>query len=214
MNYSLTAARIPSTVARTKAASLLDSTLRHNLKASDFGGVSRPATLWRLVLFFGVIAAGRAQLNLHTCRIQNVEAKCGTFTVPENRDQPQGRGIRLNLQILLRTKQSEQSEPLFMLAGGPGGSATELAGFAMESLALVRSAHDIVLLDQRGAGAPNGLDCPLREGALFWPRDPAACLKRLSARADLSDYTTSHFVQDLDDLRAVLGYERIDLYGA
>ena len=113
----------------------------------------------------------------------------------------------------MRTSQTGESEPLFMLAGGPGGAATELAVFASESLALVRSAHDIVLMDQRGTGASNGLACPLREGALFRPRDPTACLTTLSTHADLHYYTTSVFVQDLDDLRAALGYRRIELYG-
>jgi len=188
--------------------------LRYNLKALNFGTIVCRTPAWRFVLFLVVLSPGQAQLDLHTCKVRNIEAKCGSFTVPENRAEPHGRSIRLSVEVLTRAAQTGDSEPLFMLAGGPGGSATELAGFAAESLALVRSAHDIVLMDQRGTGASNGLACPLSEGALFRPRDPAACLTRLSTHADLRYYTTLVFVQDLDDLRATLGYRRIDLYGA
>jgi len=41
----------------------------------------------------------------------------------------------------------------------------------------------------------------------------AACAKRLAAKADLTRYTTSIAMRDLDDVRARLGYERIDLWG-
>ena len=40
------------------------------------------------------------------------------------------------------------------------------------------------------------------------------CRADLSARADLSLYTTDAFVADLDDVRAALDYDTINLYGA
>jgi pimeloyl-ACP methyl ester carboxylesterase len=40
-----------------------------------------------------------------------------------------------------------------------------------------------------------------------------ACRKQLAQTADLTQYTTSIFVEDLDDVRAALGYEKIDVFG-
>ena len=40
------------------------------------------------------------------------------------------------------------------------------------------------------------------------------CRLDLSERADLSLYTTDAFVADLDDVRAALDYDTINLYGA
>src|SRR5580700_8688259 len=95
--------------------------LRYNLKALDFGPVARLTPAWRLVLFLALLNVGHAQLNIHACKVQNIEAKCGSFTVPENRTEPHGRSIRLSVQVLSRAAQTDEREPLFMLTGGPGG---------------------------------------------------------------------------------------------
>jgi len=134
--------------------------LRYNLIALNFGTVARRAPAWRFVLFLVGLSAGQAQLDLHTCKVRNIEAKCGSFTVPENRAEPHGRSIRLSIEVLMRAAQTSDSEPLFMLAGGPGGSATELSGFAAESLALVRSAHDTVLMGSARHGRIERLGVP------------------------------------------------------
>lgn len=135
------------------------------------------------------------------------------MTVPEDRAKPQGRKLRLKLQVIPRASKGEPDAPLFLLQGGPGGAATTLAEFAADKLGLVHAMRDIVLLDQRGTGGSNPLNCPVREGSVFLPKDPAACLQHLSGHADPRLYTTPVFAQDLDDLRAALGYQQISLYG-
>ena len=78
--------------------------------------------------------------------------------------------------------------------------------------------RDIVLVDQRGTGGSNALNCP------FPDEDEAADLTPAQLRAHARDclaslhadprfYTTSVAVQDLDAVRAALGYARINLYG-
>jgi pimeloyl-ACP methyl ester carboxylesterase len=73
-------------------------------------------------------------------------------------------------------------------------------------------------VDQRGTGGSNGLYCtPDRAGPIeaFLPTlDPEqirSCRKELERRADLRYYLTSHAMDDLDELRAVLGFERVVL---
>ena len=86
----------------------------------------------------------------------------------------------------------------------------------------LREHRDIVLVDQRGTGGSNGLTCdfygpPADPANYFEPFLPLSrvreCRDRLSAAADLTQYTTANSVADLDDVRAAFGYERINLDG-
>jgi pimeloyl-ACP methyl ester carboxylesterase len=109
--------------------------------------------------------------------------------------------------------------PVFFLAGGPGQGATSLAPLAELLMPGLRARHEIVLLDQRGTGESNGLNCPLTEinvvlRAEAFDMDSEtldAC--RRSFDADLTLYTTPIAMDDLDEVRAALGYERINIWG-
>ena len=78
----------------------------------------------------------------------------------------------------------------------------------------------MVLVDQRGTGKSNGLkaETPRKTPQDFltemYPVDYVQRLRQsLEPRADLTQYTTSIAMDDLDDVRAWLGYERINLFG-
>jgi pimeloyl-ACP methyl ester carboxylesterase len=80
--------------------------------------------------------------------------------------------------------------------------------------------RDIVLVDQRGTGRSHPLECKTADDTLRaeFPDDPSA-LARLreclaSYDADVRQYTTAIAMDDLEDVRAFLGYERVNLYGA
>jgi pimeloyl-ACP methyl ester carboxylesterase len=108
-----------------------------------------------------------------------------------------------------------------MLAGGPGGAATESLAWAASTFTAIHTSRDIVLVDQRGTGGSNamlfgeppdlsGLSEAAADAAL---RDwTAAELARFDA--DPRFYTTSLAMDDLDLVRDALGYERINLFGA
>jgi pimeloyl-ACP methyl ester carboxylesterase len=87
----------------------------------------------------------------------------------------------------------------------------------------VRHDHDLVFVDQRGTGGSNPLNCDVgdnpRDLTTFLgeilPEDKVrSCREKLKEVADLRLYTTPIAMDDLDDVRAALGYERIDLLGA
>lgn len=147
-------------------------------------------------------------------------AECGTITVLEDRSDPEGRTIDLNV-LILRAETAEGRAPVFLLAGGPGQGATDLAGLAFAPYAAVRKFRDVVLVDQRGTGASNRLDCPNGSdvdpraafGGLFDPEQIAECAEQAAQHADLELYGTSHVVADLDEVRDQLGYERVVLWG-
>ncbi|HEX8191693.1 MAG TPA: alpha/beta fold hydrolase [Allosphingosinicella sp.] len=178
------------------------------------------------------LASPAQRLALATCRVpvlapdfQSVlpgdgeAARCGTFSVPENRGRP-GRMLPLKV-IVIPSRSAAPAEPIFFLAGGPGQAATELApGFAASPH---RAERDIVLMDVRGTGEGTRLDCaeggsdadiqswlePLFHAGTAY----AACRDALAARADLTQYTTPKAMEDLDELRQALGYERIVIEG-
>jgi pimeloyl-ACP methyl ester carboxylesterase len=167
--------------------------------------------------------AAPRSLALSECRLPKlaVAAQCGTLTVPENRAAPQGRQITLTVAILPANTLSPRPDPLFILPGGPGQAATYLAPFAAQMTG-VRKDRDIVLVDPRGAGRSSPLVC-----ASFAPDDSidnaldldpvpraAACAKELLGRGiDLAQYTTAAWVEDLDAVRAALGYAKINVWG-
>ncbi len=163
-------------------------------------------------------------LALGPCELPGVSgpARCGTFSVFEDRASREGRKIDLKVVVLPATKGPAAPDPLFVLVGGPGEAATEEApGLAME-FAAIRERRDIVLVDQRGTGGSHPLDCDLfgKGGDLrrllgdFLPIEAVrTCRATLEKTADLRLYTTSIAMDDLDDVRSALGYERINLWG-
>lgn len=146
-----------------------------------------------------------------------MQARCTTLVVPEDRAHPEGRKIGLHIAVLKARASEPRPDALFFLAGGPGQAATEAYVEEAPAFERIQADRDIVLVDQRGTGESNRLDCPAAPGLPDAATDAAvdravdACLKQLSG--DPRYYTTSVAVQDLDAVRAALGYPGIDLYG-
>jgi len=164
-------------------------------------------------------------ITLESCRLTGgLMAQCGELLVYEDRAAAAGRQIPLNIAVLPATGSSNvvEDDPLFLLAGGPGQAAVEAYAPAASLFADVNRNRDIVLVDQRGTGESNGLNCEVLEDetlpADLPDQEQLALLEQcridLSERADLSLYTTDAFVADLDDVRAALDYDTINLYGA
>jgi pimeloyl-ACP methyl ester carboxylesterase len=161
-------------------------------------------------------------LELSPCDLPRLdgEARCGSLSVPEDRSAPEGRRIDLRVVVLPATGASRAPDPLFVLTGGPGQSATQGAPVFAQVFAEARGSRDLVLVDQRGTGASNPLRCPFPGDdedpqSYLGDQMPVAaiedCLGRLEA--DPRQYTTPVAMEDLDEVRAALAYERINLYG-
>jgi pimeloyl-ACP methyl ester carboxylesterase len=77
----------------------------------------------------------------------------------------------------------------------------------------------VVLVDQRGTGQSNRLSIPRDKTpqhylSEMYPVDYVREMRHaLEQRADLTKYTTSIAMDDLDDVRAWLGYDRINVFG-
>ena len=171
-------------------------------------------------------AATAARLALSPCELHEandlrlIQAQCGRLPVPENPAAPGGRRIALRVAVVPAISTRKRPDPLFVLAGGPGMAATSFYASVAPVFDRIRRDRDLVLIDQRGTGGSNALDCESSEEDLYESTtaeidaETERCLRMLGAHADVRFYTTSLAAQDLDRVRAALGYERIDLYGS
>lgn len=165
------------------------------------------------------------QLTLEPCRLNgwNEDVRCGKYEVFEDRKTKKGRRIALRLVVVPASGENVSPDPIFYFSGGPGGSAVETITRAGKNfLADLRRQHDLVFVDQRGTGGSNPLGCNLYGdkndmAAYFGDVIPLeklrACRHELEKIADLKLYSTVMAMEDIDEVRAALGYEKINLYG-
>ena len=190
------------------------------------------ATIRRCVLLVATLACGEADATrrakrdatLHPCIAWQLRelTRCATVTVPENRAIRGGRTIPLRVMVLPSRGTRLYRDPLVLLTGGPGMAATAMPGYADGVFGPLRDGRDVVLIDVRGTGDSSPLECGLYEddGRLQRFVDPSfplgpvrACEARLAAAADLTQYSTPILAQDLDDARAALGLDSLNLFG-
>jgi pimeloyl-ACP methyl ester carboxylesterase len=168
----------------------------------------------------GSLAFKPCSLPSPSPRGEPLEAQCTTFAVPEDRSKPGGRSIALNIAwIPPRNTGDPATDPVFFLAGGPGQAAVATFPALAPVFNDVMKDRGIVLVDQRGTGKSNPLNCK-SAGNEQVDSDPAAartwiegCIAALSAKADLRRYTTTDAVADLDAVRKAIGADKLNLIG-
>jgi pimeloyl-ACP methyl ester carboxylesterase len=148
-----------------------------------------------------------------------VSARCGVLAVPEDPARGSARTIELHVAVVSALNRRAHAAPLFLLAGGPGQSATDLYMSYAGAFQRINRNHDIVLLDQRGTGRSERLSCSYpddwRAVADAMPALRQATLDCLAKYGErVRYYTTSVAVLDLDQVRQALAYPQIDLYGS
>ena len=174
-------------------------------------------------------AAGftRGRIMLEPCNgsVLTKDAACAKYEVFEDRAAKTGRKIALNILVLPALSSKPVPDPVFILAGGPGQAAVSLVKAIGDYLVRLRRERDLVFIDQRGTGESNLLNCA-RPGnkdemaGIFMQASSAnsldslrECRAQLEKNANLTLYTTSIAMDDLDEVRAALGYEKINLHG-
>lgn len=185
------------------------------------GGAKIPLTLRRsgAVAAFKYSRQTRGRVAMEPCRAGDVEGLCATYLVFENREKKSGRRIGLYVMLLPAVADKPEPDAVFGLAGGPGESATAAFPFAIYITEL-RRYRDIVLVDQRGTGKSNPLPCAYdKNDAQALISNPLTvlnlgrCRVDLESRADLTQYTTSIFADDINEIREALGYKHVNLLG-
>lgn len=203
----------------------------HKEPATQAGlGVRRAAMLGRmrplrLRLLAACLASGLlplaawAQPALEACRLPGLEreARCGTVKVPADPAAPAGKTISVKFAVLPAVARQKLPDPVFVFAGGPGQSASGVAGQAAAVLGQLNQRRDLVFVDQRGTGGSAPFECR-EDSEKLGGFDPARAARRLadcarSASIDPALLATWIAVRDIDAVRERLGAARINLWG-
>lgn len=157
--------------------------------------------------------------ELTPCTIAGQPAQCGSLPVHENRGTRTGRMINLKVAVIESTSPEPANDPVFLLSGGPGVAATEDTG-NIQLFLYLRDQRDIVLVDQRGTGGSNQITAPnTPDWSGLSPSEVetayAGWIKEQLPKLDMDMryYTTSVAMDDLDEVRQTLGYQKINLFG-
>ena len=97
---------------------------------------------------------------------------------------------RAHVVVLPAFSKPARKDAVTYLAGGPGDAATEQAADLSQQLSALNMYRDILLVDQRGTGRSN-------------PHG-----------GDVTQYGTRMAMDDLDAVRAALGYRQLDVIGS
>ena len=152
----------------------------------------------------------------------------GNIELPESRISKSQNTVTLTYQVL-KTDAANPYPPVFLLAGGPGGSWLNTAHLSerFDEIQFYSRFSDVVIFDQRGTGrsVPN-LSCKgivkSDKAKSMFENDLKKCVIRLSEKCrdhwikqgiDLSAYNTDESADDIDALRKWLGYDKIILLG-
>jgi pimeloyl-ACP methyl ester carboxylesterase len=160
--------------------------------------------------------------------LADLNANCGTLTVPENRSKRSEGKVKMPVAIIPSVKQPPDPDPIVYMAGGPGANAIAQAAI-LASVGLNQN-RDLIIMNQRGVSYTEPLlTCPeidtFNAVSVGLPYDdPAtgilhvaatkACHDRLVAEGiDLSAFNTSENSADFADLRKALKIKQWNVYG-
>ncbi|MEM6538661.1 MAG: alpha/beta hydrolase [Pseudomonadota bacterium] len=158
----------------------------------------------------------------------------GLIFVPENRQKEDSRLIAVHFQripaISSPKNPTDKKPPIFLLPGGPGSDYKFNRQSRVDYLNLLRQTRDVIAVSQRGNPSSPGLvpnfgsryDKP---APLDKPGSVATQSKRMAkaygqalagwkgAGVDIEGYDIINIVDDVNDLRKALGYDKIFLRG-
>ncbi len=174
---------------------------------------------------------GPCNFDVQTSLNESSGLQCGTLTVPERYENPNGPTIQLGVAIIKSHASNPAPDPVVMLQGGPGGSTIDTYLQIIPFDPRLRNINrDIVLFDQRGTEfAKPSLFCQqyYNESIRQLNEDLSTADSNQRAQAalkachdqwvsqgiDLSAYNSLENAADVNSLREALGYAKINLYG-
>jgi len=184
----------------------------------------RFTVLLPLLILAAASSPSQPALELEDCRISagpgypGIKARCGTLLRPLNPADPESGQLELAVAVVPALNLEPEPDPVVPLAGGPGGGAIQFYAAYAAAFEPLRRDRDILLLDQRGTGGSERMDCPFDDDIVEGQYDDeqtreftAACLEQLPH--DARFFTTSIAVADLEALRLALGYPSLNLLG-
>lgn len=161
----------------------------------------------------------------------SVPAECGDLIVLEDRSNPDGATISLQVAIFRSFNPDPAPDPVVYLMGGGGGDALGSADYYLGAVGnRIRATRDFIMYNQRGTRYNEPfLNCPGEvafnqdldtQGLSQEEKDERTdeflheCHDNLLAQGiDLTQYNSVTNAADLNDLRIALGYDEVNYYG-
>lgn len=147
-------------------------------------------------------------LQFERCYVDNVRPalECASFQTSD--------GANLHVVRAPAVKPLPESLPLFVLAGGPGQAASEMAMLISGPLSSVNQTSDVLFVDRRGTGQSNAWQCDLGDEQI----DLEALQLKVKSCYEMAVWPTSQLnskrsVDDLEEIRNALGVSKINLWG-
>ena len=152
------------------------------------------------------------ELMLHPCSVVR-RALCGSIRRPWEPGNPDAGGVKVGFAFVPARDTSEPVRgTLVPHEGGPGYSTTGSGSSYARMYGPLLRHRNLLLVDQRGTGRSEPIDCPALQNLKIPYRIAAGqCGRALGPRAD--DYTTALSADDLAAVVAKLGLDEVDLYG-
>ena len=109
----------------------------------------------------GILIADEPVSDENSCYVDGLSdrLRCGYITVAENPQKPNGRRIQIHFVVIPAIKNIYPDQAFLAISGGPGQSAIDQAPVFERAFGKVRQQRDILLIDQRGTGRSNILEC-------------------------------------------------------
>lgn len=191
------------------------------LRSIYFVGAARALRLGLALLLIGLallplVPDAEAAVKLQRCDLGAQRPfRCGELTVPLRRAEPSLGTTRIAFAVRPRSDRRRPSLGTILAGdGGPGYAST--AGPFVRSLSAVLAPllrrRELVVVDARGTGRSDVVDCPsLQAGLTQEAIAIGQCADQLGPR--FAAYTTAETAHDLDAVREALGVGRVYLYG-
>jgi len=147
---------------------------------------------------------------------QALGAVCGHVPVPVHRDHPNKETINIYFELYSHSGSGPAESAILANIGGPGVTTTGERSFWLGMFAPNMDVHDLLLIDDRGRGLSGTIGITqcrqMQHGtAPTFDRAAAECAHQLGD--DNSQYATGDIAEDADEVRASLGYDKVDYYG-
>ena len=141
--------------------------------------------------------------------------QCSTVVVPLDRTGQVPGAISLHVEVA--PPAGTPRGAVFLIAGGPGQGSAHVFDLEPAQLDFYRAlfpGYTIVAYDDRGTGESGLIDCPAAQAAIT-PTESrtaaASCAEQIGPGRAF--YSTAEHAEDLEAVRAALGFDKIALYG-
>lgn len=144
---------------------------------------------------------------------QSLGATCGRLPVPLDHRNPDEKKIRIYFELYFHTNSSAAESAILANIGGPGLTTTGFRSLWLAMFAPNMDVHDVLLIDDRGRGMSEAIDCKALQHGLgpTFDDEVADCAAQLGDAASM--YSSGDIALDTDAVRAALGYDKVDYYG-